>query len=241
MDARVSEVAKDVFQVTVHVAEADLGMNQYLVRGDEPLLFHTGMRHQFPAVSGAIASVMPLAELRWVTFGHVEADECGAMNSFLAGAPAATVAHGVVGCMVSLSDLADREPRPLADGDVLDIGDHRIRWIDTPHLPHAWEAGLIYDETTRTLFCGDLFTRYGSYSPSTDQDIVTPAVEAERTESWSSWSLRPDAPARVRALAELPIDTLAPMHSSAYTGDCRSALLALAAELEVAAAQANGH
>jgi flavorubredoxin len=241
MDARVAEVADGIFQVTVWVPEIDLGMNQYLVRGDEPLLFHTGMRHQFSAVSRAMGTVMPLEDLRWVSFGHVEADECGSMNDFLAEAPDATVAHGTIGCMVSLADLADRPPRPLVDGEVLDIGGHRMRWFDTPHLPHAWEAGILYDETTRTLFCGDLFTRFGSYDPLTEDDILAPAIEAERSDGWSSWSLRPDAAARVRSLAELEIHALAPMHSSTFTGDCRVALLGLADELdEVTAGVAAG-
>jgi flavorubredoxin len=237
MDARVAEVADGIFQVTVHVPEIDLGMNQYLVRGDDPLLFHTGMRHQFPAVSEAVGHVLPLEDLRWVSFGHVEADECGSMNEFLAAAPVAAVAQGTIGCMVSLEDLADRPPRALGDGDVLDLGGHRMRWIDTPHLPHAWEAGILYDETTRTLFCGDLFTRFGSYEPRTGEDILGPAIEAERSDGWSSWSLRPDAASRLRSLAELEIDSLAPMHSSTFTGDCRAALLGLADELDAVTAE----
>ena len=179
METRLTEIAPGIHQVTTHVAEMNFSFNQYLVAGDEALLFHTGPRRMFPLVSEAVARVMPVSELRWISFGHVEADESGSMNDWLSAAPHATVAQGVTGCMVSLNDLADRPPRPLADGEVIDIGGHRIRWIDTPHVPHGWDAGLVYDETTRTLLCGDLFTRTGSYAASTDSDIVGPAIAAE--------------------------------------------------------------
>ncbi len=154
METRVTDIADGVHQLTTHVAEMDFSFNQYLVTGDEPLLFHTGPRQMFPLVSAAVSRVVPADTLRWIAFGHVEADECGSMNEWLAVAPQSTVAQSVIGCMVSLADLADRAPRPLTDGEVLDIGGHRLRWLDTPHVPHAWEAGLLYDETTRTLFCG---------------------------------------------------------------------------------------
>jgi len=160
----------------------------------------------------------------------VESDESGSMNQWLAAAPQATVAQSVIGCMVSLNDLADRPPRALADGEVLDIGGHKIRWIDTPHLPHAWEAGVIYDETTRTLFCGDLFTRTGAFAPISSDDIVEPAITAE--DMFHAMSLAPDSSARLRRLADLDIATLALMHGPAFTGDCRAALLDLADDVE---------
>jgi flavorubredoxin len=196
------------------------------VTGEEPLLFHTGGRGLFPLVSDAVARVTPPSSLRWITFGHVESDECGAMNQWLAAAPQATVAQSVIGCMVSLTDLADRPPRPLVDGEVLDIGGHRIRWIDTPHVPHAWEAGVIYDETTRTLFCGDLFTHGGNNPASTADDIMGPAIAAENLFHYSS--LAPSSGATIRRLADLDVGTLALMHGPAFTGDCRTALLDLA-------------
>ena len=136
-------------------------INQFLVDGDEPLLFHTGPRRLFPIVSHALTQVRPVEELRWITFGHLEADECGAMNLFLAAAPHAQIAHGRIGCEVNIDDLADRPPRPLDSGDVIDIGAHRLRYIATPHVPHAWDAGVYYDEITGTLLCGDLFTAVG--------------------------------------------------------------------------------
>lgn len=230
METRLAEIADGIHQLTTHVAEMNFSFNQYFVNGDEPLLFHTGPRQMFPLVSDAVARVAPVDRLRWIAFGHVESDECGAMNNWLAAAPESTVAQSTTGCMVSLGDLADRAPRALADGEVLDIGGHRLRWIDTPHVPHAWEAGLIYDETTRTLFCGDLFTQTGAYAASSDADIVAPAIAAE--DIFHSCSLAPASGAIVRRLAELDIATLALMHGPAFTGDCRAALLDLADDFD---------
>ena len=231
METRVTEVADDVYQLTTVVPDAPIAFNQYLIAADEPLLFHTGMRGLFPLVSGAVATVLPPESLRWVSFGHVEADESGSMNDWLALAPHATVVQSQIGCMVSLGDLADRPPEPLADGEKLDLGGHVVQWFDTPHVPHAWEAGLLYDATTKTLFCGDLFTRFGDYPASTTDDIVGPAVEAEDSAP-GSLSLHPASGAVVRRLAELPVDTLALMHGPAFTGDCHAALLALADDFD---------
>lgn len=230
METRLTEVADGVHQLTTHIAEMNFSFNQYLVTGDEPLLFHTGPRQMFPLISDAASRVLPVDRLRWILFGHVESDECGSMNQWLAAAPAATVAQSMTGCMVSVTDLADRAPRPLADGEVLDIGGHRLRWIDTPHVPHAWEAGIIYDETTRTLFCGDLFTQTGSYAPASSEDIVGPAIAAE--DIFSASSLAPASGATVRSLAELDVATLALMHGPAFTGDCQAALTDLADDFD---------
>jgi flavorubredoxin len=226
METRVAEIADGIHQLTTHVPEMNFSFNQYLVTADEPLLFHTGPRRMFPLVSDAVARVVPVDQLRWISFGHVESDECGSMNDWLGAAPQSTVVQGMTGCMVSITDLADRAPRPLADGEVLDIGGHRMRWLDTPHVPHAWEAGLIYDETTRTLFCGDLFTRTGAYAPATTDDIMGPAIEAE--DIFRSSSLAPSSGATLRRLADLDVATLALMHGPTFTGDCRGALLDLA-------------
>jgi len=226
METRIAEVADGIHQLTTYVAEMNFSFNQYLVTGDEPMLFHTGPRQMFPLVSDAVARVVPVNRLRWVSFGHVESDECGSMNQWLGAAPHATVAQSMTGCMVSLNDLADRAPRALADGEVLDIGGHRIRWIDTPHVPHAWEAGVIYDETTKTLFCGDLFTQTGAYAPATTDDIIGPAAEAE--DIFRASSLAPASSATVKRLADLDISMLALMHGPTFTGDCRGALLDLA-------------
>lgn len=208
-----------------------MAFNQYLIAAAEPLLFHTGMRGLFPLVSAGVSKVLPADSVRWVSFGHVEADESGSMNEWLALAPHATVAHGFIWCMVSIGDLADRPPRALADGETLDIGGHVVQWFDTPHVPHAWEAGVLYDVTTKTLFCGDLFTWNGPFVATTDADIVGPAVRAE-DEMPGSLSLHPSSGATCRRLAKLDIETLAPMHAPAYTGDCRAALIDLAADFD---------
>lgn len=236
METRVTLVAEGVHQLTTHVAEMDFGFNQYLIAGDEPLLFHTGLRGMFPLVSEAVSRVVPTDQLRWIAFGHVEADECGSMNDWLAVAPKSTVVQSVTGCMVSVADLADRPPRPLADGEVLDTGGHRVRWIDTPHVPHAWEAGLLYDEDSQTLFCGDLFSQWGPYPATTSDDIVARAI-ADEDASWLS--LAPSSGDTVRRLADLDVTTLALMHGPAFTGDCRAALLELADNLDERVAAAS--
>lgn len=238
METRVTEIADGIHQLTTYVAEMDFSFNQYLVVADEPLLFHTGPRQMFPLVADAVAGVVPVDTLQWIGFGHVEADECGSMNQWLAAAPRSTVVQSMTGCMVSLTDLADRPPRPLATGQVLDIGGHRLQWIDTPHVPHGWEAGIFYDETTRTLLCGDLFTQTGSPPATTADDILAAAVAGE--DLFHASSLAPASGAAVRGLADLDIETLALMHGPAFTGDCGSALWALADDFDrrIATAQA---
>lgn len=226
-DVRTTEIADGIYQFTTHLDEIDFGLNQYLVLGEEPLLFHTGLRSLFTSISDAVAAVTPFARLRWIGFGHVEADECGSLNQWLAAAPNATAVTSATGCMVTVGDIADREPRPLADGDVLDIGGHRLRWIDTPHLPHGWEAGHLHDETTGTLFCGDLFSQWGRYPAVTDDDIAVPGVADD-----PSYSLAPSSPALTRQLAELQPRSLAQMHGPAYTGDGSAALHALADQFD---------
>lgn len=230
METRVTEVADGVHQLSTFVG-APVGFNQYLIAADEPLLFHTGMREMFPLVSAGVSKVLPVDTLRWVSFGHVEADECGSMNDWLSIAPHATVAQSEIGCMVSISDLADRPARPLADGESLDIGGHIVQWFDTPHVPHAWEAGVLYDTTTKTLFCGDLFTQFGDFDALSTDDIVGPAVQAE-DDAPGSLSLHPSSGATIRRLAVLDIETLALMHGPAFAGDCQAALLHLADDFD---------
>jgi flavorubredoxin len=180
----------------------------------------------FASVAEAIGTVVPVERLRWITFGHVESDECGSMNNFLAAAPNAQVAHGVVGCNVSLNEMADRPPRAMVDGEVLDLGGKRVRHLDTPHVPHAWEARLLYEETTQTLLCGDLFTHLGDVPALVDDDIVGPAAVAE--DVFHATCLTPATGPTIRRLAQLTPRTLALMHGSSFTGDCASALTALA-------------
>jgi flavorubredoxin len=229
MDTHVTEVADGIYQLSTFVPEVGptgFRFNQYLIDDDQPLLFHTGHRATFAAVAEAVATVTPVEGLRWITFGHLEADESGAMNSFLAAAPRAEVAHGGLGCMVSLADLADRPPVPLADGEVLDLGRHHVRHLDTPHVPHGWEARVLYEETTGTLLCGDLFTQLGDGPAATSDDIVEAAGQAE--DVFGATCLTPTTGATIRGLADLAPTTLAVMHGSCFTGDGAAALLALA-------------
>lgn len=230
MATRIDEIADGIFRISTLAPEiappAGFGFNQFLVLADEPLLFHCGMRGLFPAVSAAVATVTPVERLRWISFGHVEADECGAMNAWLAAAPQAQVVHGMTACQVSLNDLADRPPRALADGETLDLGGKRVRWIDTPHVPHAWESGLMFEETTGTLFCGDLFTHAGDGPPLTHEDITPAAIATE--EMFRSVSLGPATAPTVRGLNRFAPSRLATMHGACFEGDCGRALDALA-------------
>lgn len=234
METTVNEIADGIYRLSTFVPEiaapAGFTFNQVLINAEEPLLFHAGPRLMFPLVSNAVAQVVPVEQLRWITFGHVEADECGSMNQWLAAAPNAEVAHGALGCMVSLNDLADRPPRPLGDGEVLDLGGKRVRHLDTPHVPHGWEAGLFYEETTNTLLCGDLFTHLGDGPALTTDDIVGPAMEAEAI--FRATCLAPDTAIVMRRLADLGAGTLALMHGSSYSGDGSRALRDLAAAYE---------
>jgi flavorubredoxin len=226
METRVTEVADGVHQLTTHIPEIDFGLNQYLVAADEPLLFHTGLRGFFPLVSAGIAGVLPVETLRWVSFGHVEADECGAMNEFLAVAPGATVAQGMIGCMVSINDLADRPPEPMAPDAVYDLGGKVIRNVDTPHVPHGWDAHVLFEETTGTLLCGDLLSQVGDGPPLSTGDVLEAAAQAE--DLFGATCLTPHTAPTIRGLAALNPRTLAIMHGSSYAGDCVKALEALA-------------
>jgi flavorubredoxin len=226
MQTQTDEIAENVFRLSTFIPDANIMFNQFLVRSDEPLLFHTGLRALFPLVSEAVGQIVPLDQLRWITFGHVEADECGAMNAFLAAAPNATVAHGAIACTVQVNDLADRAPRPLGADEVLELGSHRVRNVDTPHIPHGWDSHVLYEETTRTLFCGDLFTRFGESAASTTDDIVEAALDAESF--GAPTALTPSTGATIRRLADLDVATMALMHGPAYNGDCSKALLELA-------------
>jgi flavorubredoxin len=230
METRIDEIASGIYRLSTYFAEvappAGFTFNQFLVMGDEPLLFHCGMRGLFPLVSEAVGKIMPVDRLRWITFGHVESDECGAMNNWLAAAPRAEVAHGEIACMVSLNDLADRTPRMLHNGEVIDLGGKRVRYIDTPHVPHCWEAGVIYEETTGTLMCGDLLGHLGQGPAVTSSDIVGPAMQAE--DMFHATSVGVATAPTIRKLADLKPRTLALMHGSSFNGDGEHALHAIA-------------
>jgi flavorubredoxin len=229
VETKINEIAEGVYRLSTFIPEVPptgLAFNQFLILGEEPLLFHTGMRGLFPLVRDAVAKLMPVEKLRWISFGNYEADECGSMNDWLAVAPNARIAHGMTGCMVSLNDMADRAPRILDNGEVIELGGKRARYLDTPHVPHGWEAGLLYEETTATLLCGDLFTQYGECDAITEGDIVGAAVAGEDIAGFSA--LNPAMGATLRKLAKLKPRTLALMHGPSFAGDGANALMALA-------------
>jgi flavorubredoxin len=236
---RTDEIADGVYRISTFVDDVPprgFTFNQFLLDAEEPLLYHTGMRGLFPLVSEAVAAVVPLDRLRWIAFAHVEADECGAVEQFLAAAPQAQVAHGALGCQVSLDDMLSRPPVPLADGQLLELGGkelsvRRVRHVDTPHVPHNWESRVLFEEQTGTLLCGDLGTQLGNHEPVVD-DLVAPAIEAEQ--AFRGTSLSSAVPATLRRLAELRPSTLAIMHGSSYTGDGAAVLQELAGAYEQA-------
>jgi flavorubredoxin len=235
METKIHEIAPGIYRLSTFVPDiappAGFTFNQFLVLGDEPLLFHTGLRRLFPLVHAAVARLVPPERLRWITFGHYEADECGSMNEWLTVAPRAEVAHGQIGCLVSLNDMADRMPHVLSDGEAIDLGGgKRVRYLDTPHIPHGWDAGVLYEESTGTLLCGDLFTHLGDGPALTEGDVVGPAIAAEDLFRFSS--LHPAMGATIRRLATLSPRTLALMHGSSFAGDAAAALRALADEYD---------
>ena len=239
METRVHEIADGVYRLSTFVPEVSpdgFTFNQFLIDAEQPMLFHCGHRGMFPLLAEAVGRVMPVKRLRWLSFGHVEADECGAMNAWLAAAPNAQVAHGQTACDVSLNDLADRPPRALANGEVLDIGGKRMRWIDTPHVPHGWEAGVFLEETDGVLLCGDLLTHTGDPPPLTELDVAGPALASETM--FRAMTLSPSTGDTLRALAALRPRTLALMHGSSFKGDGGAQLAALAAWCEGEAALA---
>jgi flavorubredoxin len=231
METRISEITDGIYRLSTFVSEiappAGFTFNQFLILGEEPLLFHTGLRRMFPTIRSAVSRIVPPERLRWIAFGHYEADECGAMNEWLAVAPRAEVAHGQTGSMVSLNDMADRPPRVLQDGETIDLGNgKRVRYLDTPHIPHGWDAGVLFEESSGTLMCGDLFTQVGNGAALTESDVVGPAIAAEDMFRFSS--LNPGMGATIRRLAVLSPRKLALMHGPTFAGDGAAALRGLA-------------
>jgi flavorubredoxin len=231
--SNVNEIEAQVYRINTPIKDLPGGFsfNQYLVVDDEPLLFHTGPRALFPLVSEAIKSVLPLEKLRWLAFSHFEADECGALNEFLAQAPHATPMCSQLAAMVSVNDFANRPARGLTDGETFSTGKRTLRWLDTPHLPHAWECGYLLDESSRTLFCGDLFTQPGAETPAlTEGDILGPS-EAFRG-AMDYYSHTRHGRSLLEKLASTEPRTLACMHGSAFRGNSAKLLRALASSLD---------
>lgn len=232
-ETRIDEIEDGIYRIhtPVRAMPGGFSFNQYLVVDDEPLVFHTGPRRMFPLVQQAIASVLPIDKLRWISFSHVEADESGSLNDFLAAAPNARPLCSQVAAMVSMNDLADREPRALRDGETMSTGRRTMRWLDAPHLPHGWENGFLLDETSRTLFCGDLFTQGGAdHEPLTERDILAPSEGFRAAMDYYSHTTL--ARPLVDKLAATAPRTLACMHGAAWRGDGAKLLAALGDALQ---------
>jgi flavorubredoxin len=230
----VHEISEGIYRINTPVefpgGAGKFSFNQYLLAADAPLLFHTGPRRMFPFVREAVSRVMPVEQLRYIGFSHFEADECGALNEWLAAAPGCEPLCGRIAAMVSTNDVADRPARALADGEVLELGRHRVQWFDTPHMPHGWDCGLMMETTTRTFLCGDLFTQGGAgETPLIEADILEPS-EAFRA-PLDYFSHAPNTTALLERLANERPMTLACMHGSAWRGDGMKLLKALAARL----------
>ena len=229
METRIDEIADHIYRMSTFASSAGpngITFCEFVIDADEALLFHCGHHQRFHMGAAALTRVMPPDRLRWIGYSHVEADEAGAVNDWLAAAPRATAFHGRIGCNIWLNDTAIRQPRALRDGDTLDIGGKRVRFIATPHLPHCWDAGLIYEESTGTLFCSDLLAQPGDAALFAGGDILSPAIAFEAQAH--ATSLTADTGNMIRKLAELSPRRLALMHGPVYTGDAAAALNALA-------------
>jgi len=225
-----SEIAEGIHRISTYLPDGPPGgitFNQFVVLGEEPMLFHTGTRRLFPAVHEAVATVVDPTSIRWVSSGHASRpDEYGALEQWEAVAPSATATHGRAGCFLCLSDISSRRPRPLADGEVIDIGGHFLQWIDTPHVPGPWEAGVLFDQTTKTLFCGDLFSRTGPAPATTSDGIADAAIAHDQLMHGHAYT--PDTGPTLRRLASLEPERLALMHGPTYVGNGAGQLTALA-------------
>jgi flavorubredoxin len=235
--AQIDEIAPDLFRISIYASQFDLQFNHFLVRDDEPLLFHTGMRRMFPEVRDAVSRVIDVPSLRWISWSHFEVDECGALNEWLAVAPQAQAACSEVGAMVNLQDFANRPPRALAPGDVLHTGRRRYRFVPTPHLPHGWDAGMLFEETDRVLLCSDLFHQIGQLEPVTSDDVLgrwDAAIVAMQAHPvlMDYVPFTPKTRQHLESLAALEPRLLAAMHGSSFSGDGGAALRAAGDVLE---------
>jgi flavorubredoxin len=231
---RIDEIAEGIYRISTPVAldaiPGGFSFNQYLISDDEPVLFHSGLHKMFPLIHEAVSKVVPAEKLRWIGYSHFEGDESGALNDFLAVAPAAQPFSSQIGLLTSLNDVTDRPGRGLAEGEQFSTGRHRFEWIYTPHVPHGWDCGVLFDHTTRTLFCGDLFTQPGSnHPPVTESDIFASSESMRKLMDYFAHSVGTDK--ILNRLAVLKPGTLACMHGSAYRGDGAALLRELGATL----------
>lgn len=232
METNITEIAADIYRISTFVPDYHIEFNQFLVKDEQPFLMHTGFRKMFDVTRNAVSKIIDPAKLRWIGFSHFEPDECGALNEWLRVAPEAQAACSVVSAMVMLNDYADRPARPLNDGEILDLGKHRLRFLATPHVPHSWDAGLFFEEIDKTLLCSDLFFHPRSDEPVTESDIVGRARESIIAGMDSPLAkdmpYTPYTDSTLQRLAELAPRTLALMHGSSFHGDGRKAIKELA-------------
>ena len=228
----VTEIAPDIYRISNYVPEIDLQFNQFLVRDDEPLLFHAGHRAMFPLVRDAVASVIDPSKIRWVGFSHFEADECGALNEWLQAAPNSQPVCSMVGALVSVNDFAARPANGMSDGEVLHTGRYRFRLIQTPHVPHCWEAALLFEEENKVLFSSDLFHQNGDVEPLTESDVIgrvrKTLVDYQAGPFANYMPYTQNTGHTLERLASLKPKTIAAMHGSAFAGDGERALRDLA-------------
>jgi flavorubredoxin len=228
----VTEIAPDCYRISTFIPEIDLQFNQFLIKDDEPLLFHTGMNALFPAVREAVATIIDPSTIRWISFSHFEADECGSLNQWLQIAPSAQPVCSMVGALVSINDFSLRPAKAMNDGETFNTGQHQFRFIQTPHVPHCWEAGLLFEETKGTLLCSDLFHQNGDVEALTESDVIDRArktlidYQASPFANYMPYTKHTDG--ILQKLAALNPRTLAPMHGSAYVGDGTKAIRDLA-------------
>ena len=228
----ITEIAPDLYRISTYIPEIDLQFNQFLVKDDEPLLFHTGMKSLFPTVLEATKTVIDPSRIRWIGFSHFEADECGSLNEWLQLAPAAQPVCSMVGALVSINDFALRPALGMSSGDVVSTGKYRFRFVQTPHVPHCWEAGLLFEEVNGTLLSSDLFHQGGNVEPLTESDVIERAhktlvdYQAGPFANYMPYTKHTDR--ILQGLADLKPRTIAAMHGSAYAGDGQRALRDLA-------------
>lgn len=234
--ANVTEIAPDVYRISTYEPMYKLQFNQFLVKDKEPLLFHTGMKGMFPIVREAVARIIDPETIRWISFSHFEMDECGSLNEWLQVAPLAQPFCTVVGALVNVSDFASRPPRWIPEEDVLDTGKHRFRLYSTHHLPHSWDAGLLFEETNRTLFASDLFLHGGEAEPLVDTDVVGRArkamIDFQSTQLLNATPFSSTTGRQMERLAALQPRTLAIMHGSSFAGDGGNAIRELASAMK---------
>jgi flavorubredoxin len=236
MSVKIDEIAPDLFRISLYVPQANLQFNQFLVRDAQPLLYHTGMRRMFPMVREAVARLIEPATLRWIGFSHFEADECGSLNEWLTAAPEAVPVCGLVGAMVNIDDWADRKAHVLEKNEILATGKYRFRFLHTPHVPHGWDASLLFEETERTLLCSDLFLQKGHPEPLTTDSVIDRARQTllgyQAGPLAYAVPYTPRTDPTLKALAALKPQRLAAMHGSTFAGDGEKALLELAAMIK---------